>query len=571
MNRSFLPALALAVGVLLCATAASAEPYELYAQYDPIDPSGAAVQIVLKPGISLPRGTETHKFTGVHLRSKSDDISRMTMCNLRNFVWELECSSPSCGGVQRPFEVGHGSTPAGCPSTPVDVLIITPEDMFRGADRIDRLTIRIHAKLAPDYLCGQETALRGGKDNLADDWKSVIPYIRKDAKKAPKDKGPDLSGATPDELAAIGFLAHKVGDIKTPVLWSFCAGPRNAVHWEQGLPDLSTKESDDERRARAAKEKLAQHRALGQIVAKRLNDEGKLGTVTSERDAAGLPENVSIRTEHRLSVVREVKEVLAFESTDRTRHGWLHHTQIVAQGATIRLARANDACRELPMACDDFVRTYLSATIEEDASGATVKSVPLLRDDTGWAADIALKDYLRKKVKLTLWYKYNDGADARLALRTDRFTVEDLGLVTSFPLVTELVTAVKASAGNAPNPTDQSYSSSIPISWAFNAKANDGRHLAITFPWLIGYNPREAPRLADYVKVFPHMSVVLPLSGSANSGSAAAPESPRAQIAFGAGLQLVNSFSAAWGMATDTGANYVLLGVSVPDLVSAFK
>lgn len=590
MKLDVLPAMAVALSSLLCSTAATAEPFEIYARYDPLDAKTGCspVSIVVTPDAVLPRQTETHKLNGLYLRARKDDVSRTSLTDYRNFSYVFRCQSKSCGGPEHPFDPGRGRVTVPADPATIDKLIVKAERV-PGSDHVDRLTLRVRAKLTPQYLCGQEMAMRNaGKPD--DGWSlglitpAVLP--EKDTAKgaAPKPReasGEELKKASPAAFSAIGILRRKVGDEKAPIFYSFCKPVADAVHWARLVSPGPAGETREGAEARADKMKNEQKRALGKLIVAELRETHKIETAgvgsDGERsDGSALPENVFVQTDLPFSILREPKELLSYVEVDRSDPRPLQHTMSVSQGSKLRMIRARDFCRQLPAACDAFVKSNLSLTMEgPDKDGKTaVRDVAMSLDDTGWLLDVPLKDFLLKTVTLKLWYK---NGDAKFLVRQDSFSVEDFGLVqTPFPIVTDLISLAKRGGQSDINPNDLSYQSSIPISWAFNATANDGRHVAVTLPWMFGYNPRSAPRLADYVRVFAHMSLVLPLGADAGTGAttatgAQAADKPRAQVAFGTGLFFVNSFSFAWGMTTDVGAHYVMLGISPPDLVKAFR
>ncbi len=80
---------------------------------------------------------------------------------------------------------------------------------------------------------------------------------------------------------------------------------------------------------------------------------------------------------------------------------------------------------------------------------------------------------------------------------------------------------------------------------------------------MIGWNTYEHPDLAEYVKIFPHVSLIFPLT------SDTAAKGPR--VAFGAGIALANAFTFSGAVTVqDQPQAFLLVGISAPDLAKVF-
>ena len=216
----------------------------------------------------------------------------------------------------------------------------------------------------------------------------------------------------------------------------------------------------------------------------------------------------------------------------------------------------------------EFLQVIIDGTRKD---GVPVKQVlePTPVGD-GWKLAVRLPDFLKQTVKLKIYYKRGGGS---IQIAEQTLDVEDIGITTTVPIFTEISSALKRGTLGEVNSADNAYTSTIPISWAFNTTCKEGAHGAVTFPWMIGFNTRGAPHLSDYIMVFPHASVILPLSGTAGTSTSCgttAQQSASAQVAFGGGVQLVRAFSVSWALAT-TGQQYLMLGVSLPDIVSILR
>jgi hypothetical protein len=200
------------------------------------------------------------------------------------------------------------------------------------------------------------------------------------------------------------------------------------------------------------------------------------------------------------------------------------------------------------------------------------KTIDLEDAGTHWTAGVTLSDMLDQEVSMRLYY--NQGGHA-LLIQQQVIQVRNLGLVTSIPLVTDIASLIKRGTSKEPSPKDPEYRSSIPLSWAYNVNSKEGKHLAVTLPWMIGYNPRSAPGLADVIQVFPHFSAVFPLTTTGTeSNTPATSDVTKPQMVVGAGVALFSkTFAFSWGVniTGDRHVNYLLIGLSAPDMVNAFK
>lgn len=604
MKHTLPVAMSLALATLLSAGAASAQPFEIYAKYEPTKDSSAkstaAITIPLSDNDLIPRTTVDYLFDGIFIRAKTDDVSAMALANLADFTFAVTCEAPACGAQENASPTLRGGIPTSSASPIFDYLFLPPERV-PGSGAVARLNVEIKARFTQQYLCGAEVELRR-TGTAVKDWDATIaPYVFRGASdkppprsaqraakpKAPPDavKGDELAkSGLPDQIAAIGLLAYQLGDSKRPIFSSFCPQIDAVVDWKTIAGPGPSDESEAARDGRIAAVKARQRHELSLLVGAYLKTTRKIGKVEVKPPSDDAPDDIYIGHHQAIAVIREPTEVFDFKEVDDVNHPLrIHDTHLVSQSATINVVHAPGFCNLLPRPCDVIRRAYFTASLEgPDPSNTTAttpavvaRDVPLSNGGEGWSASVPLKDFLYKQVTLKLSYKLGG---TTFLLRQETFTVENLGWVTKLPpVIADVASLIKRGGPSAANPNDPAYRSSIPISWAYNANANDGRHVAITLPWVVGYNPRQAPRLSDYVSVFAHVSFVLPVTSNATNtttlpaASGANAGSLNAQVAVGTGLQLVNAFSLAWGLTTDHATNYLLLGISAPDLVNAFK
>jgi hypothetical protein len=192
----------------------------------------------------------------------------------------------------------------------------------------------------------------------------------------------------------------------------------------------------------------------------------------------------------------------------------------------------------------------LEVADEEAGTGTQRVTVELLyRDGCTRALAVQWKDYLDQRVTLRIVYRLSERED--LVIYRDAFDVHNLGFITIFPVASEVVSAAMSAS-----PRDIESTSVIPISWALSVRGGRGNSYAITFPFVLGVNTRSAPKLAEYVALAPSVSVIA-------GGEAEAPH-----FAFGLGVNLARAFHFGYAWApTAGGGQYVLLGVSVPELL----
>ena len=600
--RGIAAAAASVVGVTL-SPASMAGPYALVAEYVPAATAGKdakSFEIIVDDDDVIPQHTLTHELGKVSIRLKDDDVSKSALANLRNFVVLVNPRVDQPGSAPDPDGGEIFRLDALSAEAKAGKMVVGGSTL--GADQfVHRVQIRTRSKFSPTYLCAQELDLRKAKGKEEKDWANKISPLLKPAKSAappaggtpgpakgggganaPNSNGQgaksvDLGKADPTQLEALSLFSKRGltdGD-GNAILYSFCSDIADQVDWEQvSKKGPSSRPAADDTRSDAERARARHKHELSE----KLRDwfaspQGGGTAVQVAADRPGQSENIFVSAQHQFTIAKHIRAQISFHereletATPLGRH--------VEQDSAILLRCTGDHAT-----CHDLVGKHVAVIVDgTDTKGNAVKkTVELESDGDGWRLKLSLRDFLYKDISLTTIYRLKD---KELELRRDVVGIENFGLVTSFPVVSELVSLASASRQNPINPKDLEFKSTIPLSWAFNIDAQDGKHLAITLPWMIGYNPRIMPRLADIFRVFPHASIVLPVSSDAsgaasrttpgNGTSTGNASTGNAQLAFGVGVSLVNTFSIAWGMTVDTGANYALLGISVPDLVSLMK
>lgn len=570
------------LAALLFATSASASPYVFEARYAPKGTDQKAVVYPLERADVIPSDVASHSFEGIFFRTRSDDVSKEALANLLNFVYGIRHVDSSN------LDASKGSFGAMDPDATKGAIVVGPQSLVNGGVHV--IDVEVRARPTDSYLCSQEIEVRHALNKEDSDWDEtvwayVLQQVKEQEAKGLKDSAPKPATATkvgaatatgsaapakvidppnlkPKQLDMLALLvSHAIKDSAVgTVLYSFCSTKESSIiDW--GAVGIAMKLGKSGEQTKEM-HKLAIVNLLLPHLKKAHGEDAHYDKYTPEVEE----KDIYFRYDQTVSIMHNLASKLWLkESGERGALG-----KVVDQESRIRVGLHPRACDAMGALCPDKIMGHLSFNVESpDTNGNQVKrSTNLLPDSDAFKLDVSLRDFLYKPIKINTRFKL--GAD-ELTIRTDETAVEDLGFVASFPLVSEVLTLAKGTSSVSPG--DTAIKGSIPLSWAYNASGDDGRHAAITLPWLIGYNPRWAPRLADTVRLFPHMSLVLPLDPTATGGTTrdSIAAQGTAQLVVGGGALLVNTFSVAWGMATDTGAHYTLIGLNVPGIVDIFR
>jgi hypothetical protein len=403
-------------------------------------------------------------------------------------------------------------------------------------------------------------------------------------------------GLDSDGLYAAAYLSHNTVLLgpNDPLVYSFCERVANQIDWSR-VANIPAKKTSTEPptpstadRDSMEKEKARQRRELSSRLQQFLHDRGfdKVlvapdlgnGAANHGSGAAGQPpdsssheEYVQIAAVHRFTIIKEM--AFEFDIEESTNTGTVPSQKIVDQRSDLVLTPRHpaDFCAEINYPCSSVI-PLLQVTIDgkkkDGQDGHQVVQQTPLGDR--WKLNLRLSDFLGQLITVKVYYKHSD---VSIEILERSMQIEDIGLVTTFPVITEIVSAAKSGTAGQLSPTDNSYRSSIPLSWAFNASCKEGAHGAVTFPWMLGFNTRGTPHFSDIIKVFPHVSVILPLSSTAGTGPSCGSSTQSAsavQVGFGGGVALVNVFTISWALTTQ-GQQFVMLGLSAPDIVNMFK
>ncbi len=576
--------------VLACALTsgrALAEPYEFVAYYQ-LQQAGQPTReqaIVIAEGMTLVDhgsafGAEpARKLKRISVRLKSDSISRSALATMRNISFQLRDVARPCAPGAAP------DAPNACPAPLVNIQsgsdvvekTLIQSNTLSSRKAIVELDVDARLHYDADFLCKIEQELRTSRGRPAGKMGDVLPFVT-DIDRAPGGAAPPGGGAKnvgrpavaatsddkpPKGLYALSMLASRglPASDGTPLAYSFCKDVVDHVDFGK-VPKQPGEDAKDVR---------ARHkRELSTLIIDELKSQSK---ITAKIVSDNGRENIVVEDKFSFSIARSVDGLFSFREKSwnqvnehGSQDGALPH--IVDQDSTIILAARGWGCTLPDIDCDTIVRDHLVAQIEgKDKAGNPFKKEVALVSKGGdrWELKASLRDFYGQTLTFVLVYKLGD---ERFRLLENTVDVENLGFVTSFPLVSEVVSLASKAESNEVNPKDTEWQSSIPLSWAFNLTKKDGRSLAVTLPWMMSVNSRALdPRFSDKVKFFPHMSAVLPVSAGDQSDDYQA----KPELVFGAGLAFVNTFTLSWGIGTRAADNYALIGISLPDLVRALK
>jgi hypothetical protein len=545
---------------------AAAYPYDLYAKYTSLDASAKVIAVKIGTAGELVPGDPTNaKFNGIFLKPKTDDLARMELERLQSILLDVYV------GAGR--KASHIVIADAQLTTSQEILVLAPTTF--GAS-VGDVRIEVRPKFKREFLCEEEQTLRNAKGKPA-----VLKGQPEEKVVAPKGatmvpKGEETASALDTilesaNLAVLGQASSRDDKEKVlnayttlfsraltsakgdTIVYSFCAPVYDRINWA-AVASAGAKEAVTD--ASVADATHARHKALlASRLVETLNDSGAATAVRLERHDGDVLPNVYAYLEHNVAILMDTSDL---ELQGVGSGNPIPLPSVVDQDSQIvlNIHRTSHFC-SIVAGCNTVIGSKLKVLMTYvDKDKKVVPSTgPLASNGNGWVVASDLTKYLGQKLSFTVYYAV-DG-DTRLELLGNNYyaEVEDLGLVTTAPVISDILASAKASS-----PKDVQLQSSVPVSWAINLSHSELAHAAITFPWMLGFNTRAAPRLADYVKVFPAASVIFPLEGGSEIGVT--------RLAFGGGVALANAFTfSAAATVQDTPQAFFLIGVSVPDLV----
>ena len=568
MIRSGLVLLA-AAATLSFGQRAAAAPYKVYAKYHLKSDTSKTIQVPLDPDVPLVRGASGVAFDGIYIQL--DEQSKAELGSLRNFTVDFTCTDPDCKGTREMLSLDAASLKA---DNYAEKLVLPPA-MFNGESAVQMVVLNVHAKPSAEALCTAELAQRMAKGS------TLLPFLPKTlatgkSASATRDDVIKVQGVlkgnddVSDELAYSLLIEKGLKQDGQPIVYSFCKGLKSAIDYTK----LAGWLRPTDKGATAATEEAAQHHLLGSWLLSTIKGISSVGPLQSSVEKPGLPENVFAVATHPFTVLRAPEFEFNIRESDEGGEPFKHG--IVEQTSTVVLTGEHSKlCRQT--LCDRLIEDRLAAYVDyvENSASTTAASssptggagsvssttsqhllVKLRSLGHRWAFDTDLRKLLNKEVTFRIAYKIGDQEFDLLS--SGPVTVRNLGVVQSFPVVSEVAALIMKSPKTL---DDVEVQSSIPLSYAVNLQGGPSR-AAITFPWMIGVNTRALPNLADYIRIFPHVSLVFPGTSAAD----------KTQVAFGGGVALAQAFTfSAASTVGDTPAPYFMIGISAPDLVKVLK
>lgn len=451
------------------------------------------------------------------------------------------------------------------------VLTLT-EDLEHGLDVLP-LTVVVRAEFSPALLCAFEASYRATKGTPRAQFRSLarggvaVPVLDKVATAA-KGQAQATATALPDRVIAVESPAGNPVEL----LFSFCAAGN--VDWEKAAEDPHYALGDGPLRPHELSD-LHKARLVSLLVeAKLLSpfERGGLAVKVAPPD----PADRADRPHRRTRVF--VESTLAFQVVPTPHPFTFRESGPNAPGDRDKALgdeRLMDQASRIAAVSERGCPAYgppLSFRVRRLADQASPVLAKVVGAGCQYTLDVDLKRFLGEDIEVAAVYEFPADRFSPPGKRTvvlafvPQVKVANLGLIATFPVVSELV-----SAANAKSTKDISSTSSIPISWVFGIAGNEpGDMVAVTFPWKLSYNSRRAPDLAKYFAVYPHVSVLFPLASGTQGGSATG-----AKLAVGLGVSVAQVFDFAWavrpGATQSAPAHHLLVGVSIPDIVKLLQ
>jgi hypothetical protein len=403
--------------------------------------------------------------------------------------------------------------------------------------RVTQVAVDVRGKFAADFLCSQELYLR---------------HLHANRRQAGQDEKPRPAAAEPvadGQEAACRAIAQSRARPRevlrsaggTEILFSFCKDEEGALDWATAARcpayALDSARTGDELHG-AHKNALSKLLVDEKILTRFMTPSAEIATGA---DAPELPSNTYVSEVVGFKVLR-VGELLSFsEQSDVVQP----LGNVLAKDSTL-LIRANGggigACPDL------FGYSYRFVVDSEDGKSTRDQLTVAYRNGCEVSVESDLDKYLGKQVRLEVVQSLGD--DQELIVATTTFGVAQLGVVSTFPVVTEILTALDGKSTG-----DLTASSSLPLGVAIGRDGNV--RLALTLPWKFSYNPRRAPELARYFAIFAHLTVL----------ASGADDSLHTELGVGVGVSSFQFFHFAWAISlADNHRNYFLISLDIKDI-----
>ncbi|WP_375742614.1 hypothetical protein NR800_27140 [Corallococcus interemptor] len=536
----------LAVLCLLSALSASAQPYEYLAVYEPTVESAKPLRLEVSRNGLLPDGGEQHRLDRLVVHFKTDGVSLSALSLFTRLRFKAEV-----GAIQAESEVFKE-----------DISKLPDQEhvlmRWRGDDRTEpvaNVKITVEAVYTAEFLCLQEGALLQSESGVET---AQVPHFSK----APKDRDPKNPEA-PSPPRDFSRRLIRDGESSPLLIYTFCYDSadkdRGGVAWSTAIKNPRFLFDDQAPSVSAFRQ--AHKRALSDRIVRRLNDRfssfgRSMVSETSEPDYDNV--RVEVKDSLSLAIVKSVGSLLLVEEAGGAVQPL---ADLIDQDAEVALRLGYPHCYQFPYGSIMKSPWVFELEVPDGKDGKTRKAKVDLGFQDGCTRKLLVpwKDYLNQRVTFRVIYRVPERAD--IVVFNDSFNVYNLGLITTAPIITEIVSAAQKAS-----PRDVEATSSIPVSFALPVSPNRSASVAVTFPFTVSFNTRTFPNLAEYFAVAPSISLV---AGSASTSSGE--EDANVRLALGVGVNLARAFHFGYAWAPSDGGRYVLLGISIPDLLPLLK
>jgi hypothetical protein len=539
----WLPVLA-ALVVLASGQRTEAAPYDIVAHYKTRD-DAKTLEDVVEPNGLVSRNSFNADFIDVGLKFKTDPLSKLQLSRVAYLdLYVRDCNVFSCtdgfgAGSRVPDTSAPEQAPRPLSERPVTgdsvrdkthVVPMPSVEQFASGGAVP-VEVEVVAKFTPEFLCSEELGLREANPEpiKPPDGKKIEDFLD------PKD-------ADYEYVRGVLFGHGLRTPNKEPIVYSFC----KAIHEK-----ILFKGFDEGKRAEH-KERL-----VSKIVA-HLNSEQSLGPAFGAKRHSDERMNVYASFIHHFWLLRNWGSIKFFEVPENRE--WEKYVDKNAAVSIRSPSTTDSVCGTRGPDCSAVLGALVVKLRLQSGSKETVEDEKAVAGDGILSVPLAMSKHLGETAMVELRLPIGEDDDELVVARSNVASVEEIGWITTIPVFTDIQTALSKDAKKL---SDIDVQSSIPVSWAINLSAGEAAHAALTFPFVVGVNTRNSPRAADVLKLFAHVSLIMPLENDAKI--------QRARAAMGAGAMLFNAFTFSWGVTIDAPQHFLLVGVSVPDLTKAAK
>jgi len=542
---------------------ADAAPYSIFLQYSvdhETDPAKKTIKVPVVVSDDLNAVDMDAPFFastfGTHLDGifiQLDKLSKDALTHVRNIVVVAKCD----GCVEKVTNI---------PSSDFDAHVVMGASDL-GANSVTNLvSLEIVTKPQASFLCDVELGLRekGAHDQVTSGPLDLFATTSTSEKK-PVEAFPaevfmgDTSWATKHMATALLLdRALKVTsgpDAGQPILFSFCSSIGSSFDWDAMARNANIAKLTGTHDGPTLRDH--EKRLLQSAILPALKTQTSLGELSLKADQPGFPIDV-VATRHR--AIRLINGVFGTANGSNSKGAntsvFNENGRSLSGGAENEIDQASTVGIDPGVFAVDGTLILSTSIVYIDYDDTSKNHVHAKVDvDEAYRLKKDFHDLLGQSATLGLYVKV--GTKETLITSPTIVTVRNIGIVASFPIISEIVAAATKNTVKAADLVGQS---SIPISWAIPL-GGGASQVAVTFPFMFGINPRGASTLADYIRIFAAVSFILPAPG----------DSGNAQAAFGGGIALFKAFD--FSFAATVGATphaYFLIGLSATDLIKAF-